>query len=284
MAKQSYYENLFKESESNPYRTWSIGELIDYKNKKCASKIPATIEINDKMLKTKSVDFLNELCKYFAKVGTNMNKNLNSNDSKLTIHLKCCSQSLVFHEITVEEINSFINNLKNRSATGLHEINPKFIKMSKVCLAPFLATSFNKCIAHSVFPEKFKTAAVTLIPKTIPARSINDFRPISLLLTLSKIFEKIIAKKMMKFMNKNNIFTDFQFGFKTNNLTELAVTSIYDKVLQNLDDKKVTCSIFLDIKKTFDSVDHCVILKKLCHYGFRDNILLFFEDYYFTLL
>ena len=108
---------------------------------------------------------------------------------------------------------------------------------------------------------------------------MNDFRPISLLPILSKIFEKIIAKKMMKFMNKNNILTDSQFGFRTNNSTELAVTSIYDKLLQNLDDKKVTCSIFLDLKKAFDSVDYCIILKKLCHYGFRGNILLFFEDY-----
>ena len=280
LAKQSYYKNLFKESEGDSYRTWSIiGELIDYKNKKCASKIPCTIEVNDKMLETKSVDFLNELCKYFANVGANMNKNFNSIDSKLTINAKCCSQSFVFHEITVEEINSCINNLKNRSAAGLDGINPKFIKMSKVCLAPFLATFFNKCIAQSVFPENFKTAVVTPIPKTTTPRSMNDFRPISLLPILSKIFEKIIAKKMMKFMNKNNILTDSQFGFRTNNSTELAVTSIYDKLLQNLDDKKVTCSIFLDLKKAFDSVDHCIILKKLCHYGFRGNILLFFEDY-----
>ena len=80
-------------------------------------------------------------------------------------------------------------------------------------------------------------------------------------------------------MNKNNILTDSQFGFRTNNSTELAVTSIYEKLLQNLDDKKVTCSIFLNLNKAFDSVDHCIILKKLCHYGFRGNILLFFEDY-----
>ena len=105
------------------------------------------------MLKTKSVDFLNEQCKYFANVGANMNKNLNSNDSKLTIHVKCCSQSFVFHEITVEEINSYINNLKNCSPAGLDGSNPKFIKMSKVCSASFLATFFNKCIA--CFSRKF---------------------------------------------------------------------------------------------------------------------------------
>ena len=59
MAKQSYCKNLIKENEGDSYRTWPIiGELIDYKNRKCVSKIPATIEVNDKMLKTNSVDFL----------------------------------------------------------------------------------------------------------------------------------------------------------------------------------------------------------------------------------
>ena len=73
---------------------------------------------------------------------------------------------------------------------------------------------------------------------------MNDFRPVSPLPIPSKIFKKIIAKKMIKFMNKNNILTDCQFGFRTNNSTELAVTSIYDKLPQKLDDKKVTFSIF----------------------------------------
>ena len=121
------------------------------------SKIPvATIKVNDKMLKTKSVDFLDELCKYFANVGGNMNKNLNSNDSKFTIHAKCCSKSFVFHKITVEEINSCINNLKNRSAPGLVGINPKFIKISKFYLAPFLATFLTSASGKVVFPKILK--------------------------------------------------------------------------------------------------------------------------------
>ena len=112
------------------------------KIKKCASKTPVTIVVNDEMLKTKSVDFLNELCKYFANVGANMNETLNSNDLKLTIRAKCCSQSFKFLEITVKEINSCINKFKNRSAPTLDGNKLKFIKMSKVYLAPFLATFF----------------------------------------------------------------------------------------------------------------------------------------------
>ena len=80
---------------------------------------------------------------------------------------------------------------------------------------------------------------------------------------------------MMKFMNKNNILTDSQFGFRNNNSTELAVTSIYDKLLQNLDNKKVTCSISLNSKKAFDSVDHCVILKEL---AITDFVTIFYSS------
>ena len=112
--------------------------------------------------------------------------------------------------------------------------------MLKVYLARFLATFFNKCIAQSDFPENFKPAVVTPIHKTTTPKLIIDSCPIPLLPMLSKLFEKIIAKKMIKFMNKNNVLTDSQFGFRTNNSsTKLAITSIYDKVLQNLDNKKV---------------------------------------------
>ena len=180
---------------------YNIGELIDYKNKKCSSKIPAVIKVNDKMLKTKSVDFLNELSKYFAKVGANMNKDLISNDSKLTIHVKCCSQSFMLREISVEEINNCINNLKNCFAPGLDRINPKFIKMLKVYLVAILATFFNKCISQSVFPKNFKTAIVTLISKITTPKSMNDFSPFHFRLYFQKYLEKTIAKKIIEFMN-----------------------------------------------------------------------------------
>ena len=84
---------------------------------------------------------------------------------------------------------------------------------------------------------------------------------------------------MMSFIKKNGILTSSQFGFTINSSTELAVTSIYDELLQNLDDNKVTCSNFLDLCKAFDSVDHTILLKKPNHYGFRGSALKFFESY-----
>ena len=125
-------------------------------------------------------------------------------------------------------------------------------------------------------------AAVIPISRNTSQKTLSDFCPISLLPIFSKIFEKIIAQRMMNYINKNKILSASQFGFRTNSLTDLAVTSIYityDKLLQNIDDKKVTCSIFLDLQKAFDSVDHTFILKKLNHYGFRGSILNFLKSY-----
>ena len=224
---------------------------------------------------TSSEAFLNKLCEYFANVGATKDaKSLNN--LALTIHSKRCCQSFVLHE-TTEEVNTCINNIKSQSAPGLDGISPKFIKSSKVVLTPFLTKLFNKCISQKSFSDSFKTAAIIPIPKISSPNSMNDFRSISLLPIFSKICEKIIADKMMKFINMSNILSDSQFGFRTSSSTEMAVTSIHDKLLHNLDDKKTTCSIFLDLRKALDSVHHDIIFKKLHHYGFRGTILSFFK-------
>ena len=84
---------------------------------------------------------------------------------------------------------------------------------------------------------------------------------------------------MLKFISKNNILTPFQYGFREDNSTELAITTFYDKLLKNLNENKITCPIFLDLRKAFDSVNHSILLKKLYHYGFRGKIYELLTSY-----
>ena len=84
---------------------------------------------------------------------------------------------------------------------------------------------------------------------------------------------------MLNFINKNNFSTSEQFGFTTNSYTKQTITTIYDKFLENLDNKQCTCAIFLDIKKAFDTINHQILLKKLHHYVFRGKFWNILKSY-----
>ena len=208
-----------------------------------------------------------------------MNK---AHDSNLKITSKSCLHSFVRHDVTENEVSIAIENLKSNSAPGIDSIPPKFVKMAKMLLTPLLTKLYNKCLTQEFFPDVFKISQVISIPKTAAPKELGDFRPISLLNIFAKIFEKILKDKIMEFIDNNNILSSNQYGFRANNSTELAVTTIYDEFLENLDrkfTKLCTCAIFLDIKKAFDTIDHQILLKKLYHHGFRGKIWNILKSY-----
>ena len=219
------------------------------------------------------------MCEYFAKVGSNLSKNNPSNISELKIFSKSIMQSFRLHEFTESAVSLAINDVKCNTAPGMNGISPKFVKMAIVALAPILTKLYNKCLQQECFPDEFKVGQVILIPKTLAPKELGEFRPISLSNLFSKIFEKVLKTKIMDFIGKYNILAPEQYGFTANSSTELAITTIYDKFLDNLDKNHYTCAIFLDIKKAFDSLDHKILLKKLDHYNFQGKIWNLLKSY-----
>ena len=157
--------------------------------------------------------------------------------------------------------------IKTNSAPRPDGIPPKYIKMAQV--VSVLTKLYNKRLKEC-FSDDFKLSYVIPIPKTVTPKELGNFRPIyiSLLNKLSKIFEKILKVKMLNFINQNNLLTFEQFDFTTNSSSKQAITTIFDKFLNNLGCKQKTCAICLDIKKTFDTINHQILFKKLYHYGF----------------
>ena len=158
-----------------------------------------------------------------------------------------------------------------RKAFDPTSIPTNFLKLFKNELSKPISLLANISLDTSMFPSILKTANVTSIFKNDDPALCNNYRPISLLFNISKIFEKIIHARLSVFLSTNNILYDRQFGFRNQHSTNHALIEITEKIKQGCDSGKFNCSAFLDFQKGFDTVNHDILLKKLERYGIRDK-------------
>ena len=124
-----------------------------------------------------------------------------------------------------------------------------------------------------------KIAKVIPIFKKGDKKEVNNYRPISLLTGISKILERIIYTRLINFLQVNDIFSNFQFGFRQKHSTSHALLTFIEKVTQAIDKHSHMLGIFLDFSKAFDTINHKILLKKLYHYGIRGKALEWFRSY-----
>ena len=105
-------------------------------------------------------------------------------------------------------------------------------------------------MACGEYPDCLKISQIVPVPKCSSPSILSHYRPISVLPTVSKSFEKIIDARVSNFLNKNKLVTNFQYGFRNNTSTDLAVSAIYESFLENMDKGKTTCAVFLDLSKS----------------------------------
>ena len=188
-------------------------------------------------------------------------------------------QETIFLEpVTCEEINSIVSNLKN-NATGSDDISAVYLKMSLPSIANPLVYICNMSLSEGVFPTQLKMANVVPLYKCDDPMMFNHYRPVSLLCTLSKVFEKIMYNRLIKFLDKFSILYEYQFGFRRKRSTHMALISLIDKLTQAIENGEYVIGVFLDFSKAFDTVDHKILLDKLYHYGVRGCAHKWFISY-----
>ena len=172
-------------------------------------------------------------------------------------------ETLTFRATNELEVTSIINSLNARKAFGPESISTNFLKLFKDELSKPISLLANISLHTSMFPNILKTANVTPIFKNDDPALCNNYRPISLLSNISKIFEKIIHARLSVFLSTNNILYEKQFGFRNQHSTNHALIEITEKIKQGCDSGKFVCGVFLDFQKAFDTVNHDILLKNL---------------------
>ena len=186
--------------------------------------------------------------------------------------------SFRFRHVNSDEVKKVVKSLKS-NACGIDKISTFFIKTSIEYIAPVLASIFNYSIEHQIFPDRWKIGIINPIPKVSEPKLLKDFRPISLLSALSKIFEKLIADQMKEFLFGNELMNKFQSSYKIFHGCTTALVHITDFIYQALDDAYIVFLVLLDYSKAFDIANHKLILAKLSAFGFERSALNWINSY-----
>ena len=281
--KKSYYQNLIREYNSDMRKTWGvINSLLGKARKKeCITSltIKGTLCDNDQAI-------ADEFNTFFSNVPKKLHNELPKMNHKNRLH-KCLQflknkkikSNFTLEKTSVKEVWDFINQLRKKSSTGLDNISPTVLKHFPLNIILCFVHIFNLSLAQGKFINCFKYAKIVPIHKSDSKLEAGNYRPISLLPVASKILEKIVHRRLYSFLSKNHFFNKNQFGFRSNHSTELAASSLINQICGALDGKTKVMSVFLDMSKAFDCVDHDILLEKMSIYGIRGKSLSWFNSY-----
>ena len=260
--------------------TWKLVNSLLGKSKKspCIS-----LEINGKVETDASITS-NYFNTYFSNVAQEIRSIIQQSPRNFKDYLPRPAQaettSCFLFPTDVEEIKQVRGKMKPKRSFGLDKIPPIVLKYLPDNILEVIATLINRSFQEGTFPNTYKASKVVPIYKNKGSRkNAEQYRPVSLINSMSKIIEKIVYQRISSFLNKKNFFSNKQFGFRKRMSTSHAISLLVNTVTKNMNKKSKTLGIFLDLSRAFDLVDHNILLYKLNHYGIRGVANDWFRSY-----
>lgn len=281
-TKSKYYVKAFDNCKKQPLKMWKLINSLSC-NKSTEHAIPRRLQSSDGIVSDPK-----EICEcfndFFANVGSILANQIptqhHPSGNQLTSSSESHTTTLTNLEpTTADEILKIINNLNNNTSSGLEGITTKSLKSVAKLILEELTSCINKCMKSGTFPDSLKIAKVTPIYKSGVKSEPGNYRPISVLPVLSKIFEKVLYNRLEKHLLALNFLYDKQYGFRPKSNTLSATIDLVTNLKLNIDNKQIGLGVFIDLKKAFDTVSHELLLNKLNAIGIKGPALDIFRSY-----
>ena len=268
-AEKSYYNKQLEEQKFNIKGTWKIlNEVL--RGSSSTSKIPDVFLEDSNEIKDKK-DIADGFNNFFVNVGPNLAKTIQAPaNMSVNDYLPDPNVNTMFLDpVTEQEVVELVKKFSNKTSLDCHGISMLLIKQILTHIVKPFTHICNLSFEIGIFPDLMKMAKVLPIFKSGKNNIYTNYRPVSLLPQFSKILEKLFNNRMDKFLNKYNIISENQYGFRENRSTNLALMELIEDLTQSLDNQEHTIGVFIDLKKAFDTIDHKILLQKLYNYGLR---------------
>jgi hypothetical protein len=280
-SKKTYYEQQFIKHKQNTKMTWrTLNELLN-KPRRTTELPKEFIENNSPNSIADPTEIANKFNNYFLNLGPKLaNKIRNSSNNTFEKYLTDANPNSMFLSPIYEyEVETEIKSLNASKSSGYDGYSAKILKDIYKEISKPLTHIFNQLFITGFIPDQMKIALVTPIFNANEENKFENYRPISVLTCFAKIFEKLMYKSLINFIEKNGILSKHQYGFRKNRSTEHAMIEMVDKIMKAIDQGKYTVGVFLDLSKAFDTIDHRILIRKLEYYGIRGITKSLFENY-----
>jgi len=206
-------------------------------------------------LSSDPIRIVNHFNNYFVNIGLSLAATIPSTSKNGKDYLSTGNKnSMSMHPTTKTEIEQIIKSLKNKSSPGLDGIPNNVVKFLSDFISSPLSNLINYSITNGKFPGILKEAEVLPIYKAGDSIKVENYRPISILNSFSKIYEKVTAARLLKYLNKDNFFFINQHGFRQKHSTSSALTIFNEFISSSIDKNEIPMSIFLDLSKASDTL------------------------------
>jgi len=278
IAEKRYYSEQIRQAHGNMRQTWKvIGSVL---NQNTLSKISESFKINGANV-TNPVEITEKFNDFFTTIGCNLAEHIPDSETCFTDYLtgQCNKNSFFIQPTSCSEVIEIVDQLKSKTSYGVDGIPISIIKATIQNIAEPLSRLINCSISTGVFPANLKIGKICPVYKDGEKDSFSNYRPISVLPSFSKIFEKIVSVRLYSYFDSNNIFSRVQYGFRQNHSTYMAILDMYSRISSALDRSEFSIGIFIDLSKAFDTLNHSILLHKLEYYGIRGLPLKWLESY-----
>ena len=251
-------------------------------NKGTITKKNTIIEENN-VLVTDQKEIAEIFNDYYVNVASSIGDNSiiiddnHSSINKIDNIMNNCNSTLSFTSIDESFVTKQINKMNSKKATGHDGLSVKMIKLAEPIITKPLTKLINKSIENSQFPKSFKIAQVAPIYKKKSSLDKANYRPVSLLPVMSKVFERAIYTQLMSHFD--NIFNPFLSAFRPGYGCNTTLLKIVEDWKASLEKNHYVAAVMMDLSKAFDCLPHNLLVLKLKHYGLDDKSVSLIDSY-----
>ena len=272
-AKRLHFASVFLGSSGNSNKIWSSINSIMERKKGISVEY---IKRDDVVIVGR--ELANHFNHYFVTAATSITGGLAS-PSNYVFYTVPVLESCFLWPTDVFEVAKIIRSLKNKGSKLL-DISVLVIKDNVAIFSQHFADLYNVSLSEITFPSLLKIGRITPTHKSGPKDNVDNYRPISALPVISKVFEKLTLSRMESFIEIHSLLSPCQFGFRRGRSTTHAIIKFLSPVIAAFHQKLYCVCFFLDLRKAFDTVNHKILLQKLGHYGFRGQCGEYLMSYF----